>query len=52
MTLLDRMEQLAAAACEKPVSTGVTLTPGELLELCRLARAAQESDDDATRSNP
>lgn len=35
---LDRLERLALAQTGKDISAAVTLMPGELLELVRLAR--------------
>lgn len=39
--VLDRIEADALKQCEQPLARAVVVTPGEALELCRLARIGQ-----------
>lgn len=41
-TDLDRLERAALAQVGKDIGTPITVTPRELLELCKLARQAIE----------
>jgi hypothetical protein len=46
MTLeeIDRLEAKARDLTGKPLATAIALTPGQVLELCRLARRGEEAD--------
>lgn len=49
---LDRIEADALKQCEQPLARAVVVTPGEALELCRLARIGKAVETEATAVRP